>query len=765
MNTDTYKNFLGSIGKLYYNKYSFTNALLVNFQRPDATHVMGYEQWKEYGRNVNQGAKGINILIPVMAGENVKGGLFSQLNRNLQDQLAKNPSLEQANYKLGNSNIEFGMNRSNRLVGLKINGREKGIFDSDDKIKQYIERSILGKTPLYYNTGTVFDVKDTIVPEYLWLKKGFAKHEIAADNNGNPIKNRKGETKINNTPEREAKLKTELDMSITTAQDPSKMTILFDACVAVNENKGVPVYLKNKENDKSLASGAKGYFSREFSEKTPNGYIAIDEHLEITERCAVMFHEMGHADLHKSLENLAQKMGEDRVPKNMREIQAESVAYMTAANFGIETDTSSFVYLSVYANGFELQDLQKSLEVIYKESQELTNDLTAELGKRGLNFALTEKSADILSKEAIDDVASIYSNITDEQEWHITSVLKELPALAAQNQNIPDMMDILKGQKRILDLQKDNTEDIKSAVSSLRTAENREAQNIFIARSDAANKRIQRESAEFDKLNERFIQIKYRIENELQSVPEKISKTTFDELKPGFPNLAKLSEAQLNYIAQSRYISKEYERLLHNDVQKFTDKACKRAESIGNCASENGTFVEINYCGKLNDKPIFENGVICHPKIADNIITQAEIQIKKLRDDGKYTPNIKCDITIFSPTETKKGLSSLNVRFDIGNMPQNGLNDYLKKIAGIISIEKSEATDNFNKAIHDRGAEKKIYIPSDTCDEKHDCDEANFGEKIKTADEWRIAIAAKRQESEKRPESQPITKEKEKTDK
>ena len=45
---------------------------------------------------------------------------------------------------------------------------------------------------MYYTVGRVFDVKDTIVPEHLWVKKGYTKDEVVKDKDGKPIKNKRG---------------------------------------------------------------------------------------------------------------------------------------------------------------------------------------------------------------------------------------------------------------------------------------------------------------------------------------------------------------------------------------------------------------------------------------------------------------------------------------------------------------------------------------------------------------------------------------------
>lgn len=48
-----------------FHQYSFNNSLLIMFQCPQATHVMGYQQWLNLGRQVRKGEKAIQILAPL----------------------------------------------------------------------------------------------------------------------------------------------------------------------------------------------------------------------------------------------------------------------------------------------------------------------------------------------------------------------------------------------------------------------------------------------------------------------------------------------------------------------------------------------------------------------------------------------------------------------------------------------------------------------------------------------------------------------------
>jgi antirestriction protein ArdC len=49
-----------------FHRYSWGNVLLINSQRPDATHVAGFHTWHDLGRWVKKGEKGIMIFAPML---------------------------------------------------------------------------------------------------------------------------------------------------------------------------------------------------------------------------------------------------------------------------------------------------------------------------------------------------------------------------------------------------------------------------------------------------------------------------------------------------------------------------------------------------------------------------------------------------------------------------------------------------------------------------------------------------------------------------
>lgn len=706
LDSDNFKSWLDTSSKLFLNNYSFNNAMLVYCQKPDATHTMGYEQWKEYGRNVAQGAKGIKIFVPIIAYEKKDGDLWKMIKGNLQKQMNENPSISQATYRVGLSKLEVTMNRNN-LFGLKIDGKELGIRSEND-MKNFIKNNVIGKVPMYFSVGTVFDAKDTVVPEYLWVKKGYKKEELVKDDKGKPIKNRKGEYKIVNTPERQARFNPHLDMSVP-QKDPQKMAILYDALKAVSERNGIHVYEKDRAEDDTLKGGADGYFSRRFDAENPKGFIVMPKDLDPTRAVSVLLHEMSHSELHGNLEKLAQRMGEDNVPSHMREIQAESVAYVVGKNFGIDSDTSSFQYLASFSKGFELQALSKSIEVIYGECKQLTAELKSELEVRGLNMDLSERDAKPMDRETIDTLAKSYVTYAVEQDSRIADLEKDLTNIAEQNKDNGEALEVIVKQKESLDCQKEDVKVIKDAVTNMEQATTLEGQKKEIATIDTAVKRIEGAKETFATLTvelEKERQTEQGLKDRFTAEP----LATLESMKESYPQLASLTSAQLQYVANSDYINRNFSSLLREEPQKFVDNVCQRATEIDKVTSKNGYFVEVNFCEQWTDKPIVNDGAIMHPKVADTIIKQGETQARGLKAKaeavGEYFPYTKCSLSVF---HAEKGNidNVFKTRVDIGDGYQTSLVDHMKQISSASPI-----LAGFEKATREQGAKEKIMFNS-----------------------------------------------------
>ena len=61
--SDKYRKYLATMSR--FHRYSVNNTMLIYMQRPDATHVAGFNKWRDqFGGNVLKGEKGIRIIAP-----------------------------------------------------------------------------------------------------------------------------------------------------------------------------------------------------------------------------------------------------------------------------------------------------------------------------------------------------------------------------------------------------------------------------------------------------------------------------------------------------------------------------------------------------------------------------------------------------------------------------------------------------------------------------------------------------------------------------
>ena len=56
--------YLKAMGR--FHNYSLGNAILIGFQKPDATRVAGFRTWQKLGRHVKRNEKGITIMAPIV---------------------------------------------------------------------------------------------------------------------------------------------------------------------------------------------------------------------------------------------------------------------------------------------------------------------------------------------------------------------------------------------------------------------------------------------------------------------------------------------------------------------------------------------------------------------------------------------------------------------------------------------------------------------------------------------------------------------------
>jgi hypothetical protein len=231
--SDVLTNYLTAMSR--FHSYSFGNVLEIARQRPDATHVAGFWTWKNLGRNVKAGQKGIRILAPIVG------------VRRKKDEVA-----------------------------------QKDIANQN-------KRMLLG-----FRNAYVFDISQTEGVELPNL------HEVSGDPGEN-----------------------------------------IDRLAAFLKNKGIQLVY----SDKIAPALGMSY----------GGRIALLPGQSKAEQFSTLVHETAHELLHKAERRTA-------TTKTMRELEAESVAFVVGKAVGLKNDNASADYIQLYQGNASL--LAESLEII-----------------------------------------------------------------------------------------------------------------------------------------------------------------------------------------------------------------------------------------------------------------------------------------------------------------------------------------------------------------------------------------------------------------
>lgn len=140
---------------------------------------------------------------------------------------------------------------------------------------------------------------------------------------------------------------------------------LYRSLKSVSETKGVPVSFE------SISNGANGFYS------PMEHAITINKGMGQTQTLKTLIHEMAHSDLHNNKAREAHAY-----TYSNQELQAESVAYVVAQHYGIDTSSYSFGYLANWSNDkVGLSDLEAQLKVVHIEAKDLITRIDTTMEK------------------------------------------------------------------------------------------------------------------------------------------------------------------------------------------------------------------------------------------------------------------------------------------------------------------------------------------------------------------------------------------------
>lgn len=97
--------------------------------------------------------------------------------------------------------------------------------------------------------------------------------------------------------------------------------------------------------------------------------ISINNGMSEAQNIKTALHEVSHSELHEpDLDDIDDNIV---LARRTKEVQAESVAFIVANHFGIDTSEYSFEYIAGWSKDKELSDLKESLDTIQKEANSM----------------------------------------------------------------------------------------------------------------------------------------------------------------------------------------------------------------------------------------------------------------------------------------------------------------------------------------------------------------------------------------------------------
>jgi Zn-dependent peptidase ImmA (M78 family) len=279
-NSESFKSYLKFCSK--FHDYSMNNTVLIAMQKPEATLVAGYSTWKQLGRQVESGQKGISILAPVVTKTN---HIFEYTTAVLDEK--------------GNK-----------------------VYNSDGTEQtETVEKAF---KELRFKKAYVFDVSQTSGKELPQL----------------------------------------LDTELSGDVPKDKKECILNSLAAV---AGTEITFED------IQSGAKGYYSH------IENKIAVKTGMSDLQTLKTAFHETAHCLLHDTKKDTAIQ----NASRNDKELQAESVAFIVASHFDMDTSEYSFPYIAAWSDSGKppIDKLKNVLTEIQKASKMIISQVDEDLLK------------------------------------------------------------------------------------------------------------------------------------------------------------------------------------------------------------------------------------------------------------------------------------------------------------------------------------------------------------------------------------------------
>lgn len=380
--------------QLYEQNHNDLNQTVMAALKQDLVDINSnfFAEWKDDFLYQEKGISSVDVLNGKLTKEEYEAQVSALIEEKSQPQQSFAELLESKDSQALFNHLKEGMkeyansDKYKQFLQAISKFHDYSIYNVHMMVKQKPDISLVAS---YQKWKTDFDrqVQKGEKGIKIWVPMTFK----AKDRYGQPILDEDGKEK---TVTR-FKLGTVFDVSQTAGKELPKPVYNLESNVLDYQNIYRVARHVSQENGVKISfqpidSEANGYYHIE-----KNEIVIADKKMSEAQILKTLFHEMAHSELHHL---------KDGFNSSERELQAESIAYVVANHFGIDTSEYSFAYLhnwSLDKQGYE--DLENQLKVVQAESKSLINriDKSLELVKNKslTNNKLQSKIAQVKQKQ------------------------------------------------------------------------------------------------------------------------------------------------------------------------------------------------------------------------------------------------------------------------------------------------------------------------------------------------------------------------------
>ena len=365
--SDKYKQYLTTMSRFHH--YSVNNQMLIYMQMPNATHVAGFNKWRDqFERNVMKGQRGIKIIAPTP--------FKKKIEQEKIDPDTRLPMLDpDGKVIVEEKEISIPMFKPVTVFD---------VSQTEGKPLPQLASDLHGNVQ---NFDVFMEALKRSAPVPITIEPMAANMDGYFDTEHRNIHVREGMSEIQTVSA------TLHEIAHSKLHDYKKNELLdsrdeFDDM----EICGVDALFTNGRVDRDKLPEGLYCYDLRGSDDDPGELRYLEERVVVNHAGSVItaqpieLPEGGRLDVYDDMgfrggSMTLRQFFEDAYPekakksRNTEEVEAESVSFAVCAYYGIATGENSFGYIASWSKDKELKELKASLETINKASSELITDI------------------------------------------------------------------------------------------------------------------------------------------------------------------------------------------------------------------------------------------------------------------------------------------------------------------------------------------------------------------------------------------------------